>query len=112
MKYIITKNKLNNAIFHYLDLTLKGLVKRKPNNYHGVIFAFPDEEYGLLGFTNDNDLFIYRGLIEEISIVFGIGEYDSIHTIGVWFSDRYELIVNDVFEVYWKNGYNLIIDHS
>jgi hypothetical protein len=59
MKYIIPQNKIDTIVFKYLDLNLKGLEKRNPKHYKGIIFAYPDEEYGILGWKNDCSLYIY-----------------------------------------------------
>ena len=93
MKYIITENKLDKIIFKYLDLNLKGLEKKKPLHYEGFIFAYPDEEYGILGYENDGTLFIDNKLINKISSVFGLKVSDSKYLIGRWVSDRLQLEV-------------------
>ena len=77
MKYIIPENKLDKIVFKYLDLNLKGLEKRKPKSYKGIVFAYPDEKYGILGYENNGTLRIYYKLINEISSVFGLDESDS-----------------------------------
>ena len=93
MKYIIPENKLDTIVFKYLDLNLKGLEKRNPKHYKGIIFAYPDEEYGILGWKNDCSLYIYYKLIDEISSGFGLDDSDSESIIGRWVSDRYQLEV-------------------
>ena len=80
-------------IYNYLDNL--GLVKRKPKNYQGIVFAYPDEEYGILGWRNDGTLFIYYALINEIFYEFKMNNSDSISIIGKWVSDRYQLEVKD-----------------
>ena len=93
MKYIIPENKLDKIVFKYLDLNLKGLEKRKPKSYKGIVFAYPDEKYGILGYENNGTLRIYYKLINEISSVFGLDESDSELIISRWVSDRYQLEV-------------------
>ena len=93
MKYIIPENKLDKIIFKYLDNTLKNLEKRKAKFYDGIVYGFPDEEYGILGYENNGTLYIYYRLIDEISEVFGLNEPDSKSTIGRWVSDRLQLEV-------------------
>ena len=88
MKYIIPENKLDKIVFKYLDLNLKGLEKRKPKSYKGIVFAYPDEKYGILGYENNGTLRIYYKLINEISSVFGLDESDSELIISRWVSDR------------------------
>ena len=93
MKYIIPENKLDNIIFKYLDLNLKGLEKRKTNYYKGIILAYPNQDYGILGWENDGTLYICHEIIDEISSGFGLNGSDSKSIITRWVSDRYKLNV-------------------
>jgi hypothetical protein len=93
MKYIIPENKLDNIIFKYLDLNLKGLEKRKAKYHNGIVYGFPDEKFGILGYDNGDTLYIYYELINEIIEVFGLDNYDSELVIGKWFINRYQLDV-------------------
>ena len=83
--------------FKYLDNKLKGLIKKEPLNYYGVIFGFPDKEYGVLGWRRDGILYIYHKLVDDISNVFGLNRFDSESLIGKWVSDRYKLEVKNNF---------------
>ena len=97
MKYIILENKLDKIIFKYLDLNIKELEKKKPKYFEGIVFAYPDEEYGILGYENNGSLYIYYELIDEISFSFGMDRNDSKSVIGRWASDRYQLeVINTV----------------
>jgi len=95
MKYIIPENKLDKVVLKYLDLNLRNLEKRKPKYYEGIVFAYPDEEYGMLGWKNDGTLYIYYELIDEISSVFKLEESDIESLIGRWVSDRLQLEVKN-----------------
>ena len=96
MKYIIPENKLDNIVFKYLDINLKkGLEKRKSKHHKGYVFAYPDKKFGILGYENNGTLYVYNGLIEEISSVFGLKESDSKSVIGRWASDRLQLEVKN-----------------
>jgi len=95
MKYIITESILERMIFHYLDLNLKGLEKRKARYHNGILYGFPDEEFGILGYVNGDTLRIYYELIEKISFVFGLDDYNSKLVIGRWVRDRLQLDVNN-----------------
>jgi len=103
MKYIIPENKLDKIIFKYLDLNLKHLEKRKPKYYEGIVYGFPDEEYGVLGYRTDGTLYVYYDLIEEISNGFGLKDSDSKSLIGRWASDRLQLEVRNTFVGYDPN---------
>ena len=97
MKYIIPENKLDKIVFKYLDIYLKGLEKRKTNYYKGIILAYPNQDYGILGWENDGFLYIYHEIINEISTNFGLNESDSELVIGRWVSDRYKLkVINTI----------------
>ena len=93
MKYIIPQDKVDKVIFKYLDLNIKGLEKRKAKYHDGIVYAFPEEEYGILGYKNNGTLYIYYELINEISSVFGLKKSDSQSVIGRWASDRLQLEV-------------------
>ena len=61
MKYIIPQDKIDKVVFKYLDI--KGLEIREPKYLEGVVFAYPDKEYGTLGWKNNGTLYIYYELI-------------------------------------------------
>ena len=100
MKYIITENKLDNVVFKYLDLNLRNLEKRRAVYHKGIVFAYPDLPYGVLGYENNGTLYIFIMLIDEISEVFGLDKDDSKSVIERWFSNRYQLKVTDTTELY------------
>ena len=91
MKYIIPQDKVDKVVFKYLDL--KRFEKRKPKYYEGIIFAYPDKEYGVLGYENNGFLYIYHEIINEISSTFGMDLSDSKSIIGRWVGNRYQLEV-------------------
>ena len=95
MKYIIPQDKLDKVVFKYLDLNLKGLETRKAKYFEGIVFAYPNEEYGILGYENNGTLYIDYGIIEKISLTFGLNESDSKSIIGRWVSDRLQLEVTN-----------------
>jgi hypothetical protein len=97
MKYIIPENKLDNIVFRYLDNTLKNLEKRNAKYYKGIVYGFPDKEYGVLGYENDGTFYIYDDLIDEISNGFGLKENDSESLIGRWANDRLQLEVKNTY---------------
>ena len=93
MKYIIPQDKIDKIVFKYLDLNLKNLEKRKAKYYKGYVFAYPDEEYGILRYRTDGIVYIYFELINEISSNLGLKESDIESIIGRWVSDRLQLEV-------------------
>jgi hypothetical protein len=99
MKYIITENRLNNIIFKFLDAKLDGIETRK-GEYFNVIFAFPNEEYGVLAWKKSGGLFVFYKLRDEISDYFGLEKDDSLRVISKWVEDRYNLkVMNTIIQV-------------
>ena len=98
MKYIIDKHTLDNAVFTYLDIMLGSLEKRKPKYYEGIVFAYPNQEFGILGWRNDNTLGVNYELVEKISDFFGLDEIDSEELIGRWFSNRLQIEVRNTYQ--------------
>jgi len=92
MKYIITENRLNNIIFKYLDIKY-GALEQKKGEYSDIVFVFPDDECGLLGWRKSGYLTIFVYLRNEISNYFGLEKVDSLKVIGKWVEDRYNLEV-------------------
>ncbi len=95
MKYKIPQERLDKIIFKYLDNILKGLEKRKPKYYKGIVFAYPDEKYGILGWKNDGTLYVDYELIDEISNIFPLEKTETKELIGRWVSDRLQIEVKN-----------------
>jgi hypothetical protein len=105
MKYLITENRLNDIILKYLDTKLDGLEKKK-GNYSDIVFAFPNEEVGELGWDKSGDLFIKDELIMEISNFFGIEQDNTLRIIIKWFEDKYNLkVINTSLVKWWSRGF-------
>ena len=92
MKYIITESKLNDIIFKYLDMKY-GALEQKMGEYTDIVFTFPGEEYGLLGWLKSGNLYVYNEINDEISNYFGLRKVDSLKVIGKWVEDRHNLKV-------------------
>ena len=94
MRYIIPQDKLDKIIFKYLDLNLKGLEKKKARFYKGFVFAFPNEEYGVLGWNSDDSiLHIDFESIDLLTNIFSLSPIDSEMVIVRWFESRFNLVV-------------------
>ena len=92
MKYVITESKLDKFIFKYLDIKLNGIEKRK-NKYVDIVFGFPNEEYGILGWKKSGDLYVFYELNDEIKNMFGLETPDALDVFGRYVEDRYNLEV-------------------
>ena len=110
MKYKIPQDRLDKIIFKYLDNTLKGLEKRKGKHFD--VFAFPDKEYGILGWKKNGTLCVYYKLINEISDSFGLEKNDSQKLIGRWASDRLQLEINNTLKAQWFTTNVLVVDYN
>ena len=65
MKYIITENRLNSIIFKYLDVKY-GALEQKKGKYVDIVFHFPGEEFGVLGWKKSGVLYVYYKIRDEI----------------------------------------------
>jgi hypothetical protein len=95
MKYIITENRLNNIIFKYLDTKFEGVDKKK-GNITDVVFVFPDEQYGIVGFEYSGNLYVDYRLVDEIKSLFEMNADNALKVVGRYVEDRYNLEVFDV----------------
>jgi len=86
MKYIIPER----IVFKYLDLYYGDLEQHMPETYKGTVLKKPsdDSKYGVIGFQKGL-LFIHYKLIDEISSMFSLKEFDSENIIRKWISDKY-----------------------
>jgi hypothetical protein len=98
MEHIITKNKLDKIVFKYLDMKLNGIKKRK-GVYVDIVFAFPDEEYGLLGWKKSGDLYVLYELRDEIKNIFGLESPEAFEVIGKYVEDRHNLEVKNTLKM-------------
>ena len=96
MKYIITESKLNNIIFKYLDTKYDALEQKK-GRYSDIVFTFPGEEYGVLGWEKSGDLYVCYELRYEISNLFGLENVNSLRVIGKWVEGKYNLKVTNTY---------------
>ena len=96
MKYIITESRLENLIFKYLDDKLNGFEWRK-GKYLDIVFAFPGEGYGLMGWEKSEALYVYWEFVDEIKLMFSMLKSESLDVIGRYVESRYNLKVNETF---------------
>jgi hypothetical protein len=94
MKYIITESKLDRVIFRYLDMKLDG-IELKKGKFADIVFVFPGEEYGLMGWKNhDKLLWSYYKVVADIEDMFSMRESDALDVIGRYVESRFNLKVN------------------
>jgi hypothetical protein len=98
MKITISENRLEQLIFKFLDVKLKDLEQSK-GMYYDIVFRFPDEEYGILGWDKSGKLYIYRKLIDNIFSFIPIEKSEIQKIIGRYVEDRYNLEVRDTVPV-------------
>jgi len=95
MKYIITESRLENLIFQYLDNKLDGIEPMK-GKYSDIVFGFPGETMGVMGFENPYGLFIDSELFMDIKLMFSMDTYDVLDLIKRYAESRYNLDINSV----------------
>ena len=93
MKYIITESRLENLIFKYLDSMLDGIKLKEGRYDDSLIFVFPGEEYGLMGWDKPYKLYTYYKVIDDIENMFSMEEDDVLDVIGRYVESRYNLKV-------------------
>ena len=103
MKYIITESRLESLIFKYLDNKLDG-IELKEGKYSDIVFAFHDQEYGLMGWIGkkSNQLFTYYEIVNEVKTMFSMGNSDALDVIGRYVESRYNLKVHSKDDSEWK----------
>ena len=100
MKYKIPQDRLDNIVFKYLDLNLKGLEKKKNyRGFGGIVFAYPNEDYAKLGFER-GILYVNHEIINEITDNFGLKDDDSRELFGRWASNRFQIEVKSISKLY------------
>jgi hypothetical protein len=92
MKVIIPENRLEQLIFKYLDVKFKDLEQSK-GEYNDIVFKFPGEEYGVLGWEKTGFLFIYGKIIDNIQSFIPLKYPETNNIIGRYVEDRYNLKV-------------------
>ena len=98
MKYTINENRLEQMVFKFLDSKFENLEQVK-GKYYNIIFRFPGEKYGVLGWKKSGDLGIYYEFINDIFSFFPIEKTDIKKIIGRYVEDRYNLrVINTVIQ--------------
>jgi len=109
MKYIIRESRMENLIFKYLDNKLDG-VKKKKGKYCDIVFAFPDEEFWLIGWNSPDQLFTFVDLINDVKLMFSIERSYILDVIGRYVESRYNLKVNKNWLSYQIGTSRLTVD--
>ena len=97
MKVIIPENRIEQIIFKYLDVKFKDLEQSK-GKYYDIVFKYPGEEYGILGWEKSGMLWIYYKLIDNISSFIPIEKSEIQKIVGRYVKDRYNLEVRNTYK--------------
>jgi hypothetical protein len=97
MKITISENRIEQLIFKYLDKRFEKLEKVK-GKYYDIVFKYPGEEYGILGWEKSGMLWIYYKLINDIFSFIPIKKSEIQKIIGRYVEDRYNLEVRNTEE--------------
>ena len=91
MKYIITESKLERAIFIYLNN--EDFIQIERNN--NIYFAnSEDDDFAQIRYHKKNGwCHINLNLIEDVSLLFSLGEVDSKRFIGRWVENTIQMDV-------------------
>ena len=93
------KSRIDKIIFKYLDIKY-GVLEQKNGEYVDILFHFPGEKYGVLGWKKSGDLYVSYKISDEISNYFGMEKDDSLRIIGEWVEDRYNLKVTNTMSAH------------
>ena len=94
MKITISENRIEQLIFKYLDKRFEKLEKVKGESFN-IVFKYPGEEYGILGWEKSGSLWIYHKLIDNIFSFIPIEKSEIQKIIGRYVKDRYNLEVRN-----------------
>ena len=103
MKITISENRIEQLIFKYLDKKFVNLEKVK-GKYYDIVFKYPGEEYGILGWEKSGMLWIYYKLIDNISSIIPIEKSEIQKIIGRYVEDRFNLEVRNTQFLQNKHG--------
>ena len=92
MKVIIPENRIEQIKFKYLDVKLKDLEQSK-GKYFDIVFKYPSEERGILGWEKPGELYIRYKLIDTIFQFIPIENNEIESIIGKYVENRYNLEV-------------------
>ena len=98
MKVIIPEKKLEEIVFKYLDKRFEKLEKVKGESFN-IVFKYPGEEYGILGWEKSGSLWVYHKLIDNIFSFIPIEKSEIQKIIGRYVEDRFNLKVRFTFAV-------------
>ena len=97
MKITISENRIEQLIFKYLDKKFVNLEKVKGESFN-IVFKYPGEEYGILGWEKSGALWVYYKLINDIFSFIPIKKSEIQKIIGRYVEDRYNLEVRNTEE--------------
>ena len=91
MKYLITESQLDRVIFIYLNN--RGMIQIERNN--NIFFVdSEDDEFAQIRYHKKNGwCHINLKLIEDVSILFSLGDVDSKTSIGSWVGNTLKMNV-------------------
>ena len=117
MKITIREDRIEQLIFKYLDKRFEKLEKVKGESFN-IVFKYPGEEYGILGWDKSGSLWIYYKLIDNISSFIPIEKSEIQKIIGRYVEDRYNLKVTNTLFLHIKmwisveDRYNLKVTNT
>jgi len=104
MKYIIPQDKIEKVVFRYLDLNLKGLIKKESEYFDGFVLAYPDNGWGIIGYQENGTLLILRSFYSEVYSFFGLEISVLQSTIIKWANDRFQLDMKEIIPITFEDS--------
>lgn len=95
MKYLITESQLNKAIFRYFDNQDFIQIENEDNIYFAN--SEGDEYAKIKYYKDDGRCYIFKELINDISLFFSMKESDSRQAIGRWVENIIQMEVTLTF---------------
>jgi|LakMenEpi03Aug12_release.lakeMendotaPanAssembly.Ray.scaffolds.fasta_scaffold1754131_1 hypothetical protein len=90
--------------FYDLNKEFKTLKKEMAHFDEGFVFAYPNEEFGVISWQKNGDLIIFKGVTNFVSTNFNLSIPDSELLIGKWITHTYGLEVKE--EETWNTNRN------
>ena len=88
MKYIISESRFNKIVSDYLD----SIDYTEYIDSSDIFLANPETEHGEYSYDkNEQDLLINPDIVNMLSKVFGMDNYETFHTLENWFSKKYDV---------------------
>lgn len=118
MKYVVTQNQFHNLVYGYINKLVKSAQVVREDNYYveggyGIVVSEGGQSIFSYDFTPEGEswddptdkiypengsLSIKKGIVDDMSELFGLRKSKIFDLIADWFTDTYEVNVDDVYD--------------